>query len=48
MFMRFDNSTELIENANHDGMGSTVEFRVADSRARILIPQTTEWQHIGD
>ena len=49
--MRFDHVARRIVNANHGIMGAAVVLRVADcvrDGIRAVVPQTTEWQHIGD
>ena len=51
MLVRLDHVASVIVNANHGTMSAAVVFRVADcirDRIGIAIPQTTEWQHIGD
>jgi hypothetical protein len=46
--VRIIDVTRLIVNANDSVMGAAAVLRGIDCRARILIPQPTEWQHIGN
>jgi hypothetical protein len=48
MLVRFDYVSRFIVNANHGIVRSTAVPRVIDCRARVLIPQPTEWQRIGN
>jgi hypothetical protein len=43
-----DHRARRIEHAQLRTLRSTIKFRVADSGIRILIPQTTKGQGLGD
>jgi hypothetical protein len=49
--VRFDHVACLIVNSNHRKMRAAEKLRVADCvrhRVRFAVPQTTEWQRIGN
>jgi len=51
MLVRFDHVTSGIAHGNHDRMRTAVVQRVSDCIAdgiRFGVPQTTEWQRIGN
>ena len=51
VFVPLDHVASFIINANHSIMRPAVKHRVTDciaDCARLVIPQTTEWQHIAD
>jgi hypothetical protein len=43
-----DHVTSLIENADHSKMRAAVVLGVVDCVIDFGLPQTTEWQHIGN
>jgi hypothetical protein len=48
VLVRFDHVARFIVNTNHSVMGAAAVLRVIDCRARVLIPQPTERQRIGN
>jgi hypothetical protein len=46
VLVRLNHVARRIVNANHGVMGATAVLRVIDCRARVLIPQSAEWQRI--
>ena len=51
VLVRFNHVASVIVNTNHGIMGAAAMLGVADSVAdciRPIVPQPTEWQHIGN
>jgi hypothetical protein len=48
VLVRFYHIACIIVNANHSIMGAAAVLRVIDCRARVLIPEPTEGQRIGN